>query len=258
MWMAGNLSTPGAGVGARLFAVLAAFDATHRALTLTELSGRAALPLSTTHRLAAELVELGGLDRRGDRYVIGRRLWDIGLLAPVQTELRHVAAPFLQDLYAATHATVHLAERDGTAAVYLDRISGNASVPVVSRVGGRLPLYATGVGKVLLAWAPESVQREVLGSLERITPYTVTQPGRLAEQLARARRDGYAETVEEMSPGACSVAVPVHLTGGAGSRSSVVAALGLVVPDLRRVRPRLVAALRVAAAGITRSLSTSD
>ncbi|RBM17715.1 IclR family transcriptional regulator [Prauserella sp. PE36] len=248
--MAGNVGTPGASVASRTFALLGAFDVEHRSLTLTVLAARADLPLSTTHRLAAELVGLGALDRCGDSYVVGRRLWDLGLLAPVQAELRQVVAPFLQDLYAATHATVHLAEREGTEALYLDRIAGNASVPVVSRVGGRLPLHATGVGKVLLAWAPEPVQAEVLGSLTRITPYTITQPGRLREQHARTRREGFAQTVEEMSAGACSLAVPIR------AGDDVVAAVGLVVPDLRRHRPRLLSALQVTAAGIGRMLST--
>jgi DNA-binding IclR family transcriptional regulator len=63
-----------------------------------------------------------------------------------------------------------------------------------------------GVGKVLLAYAPEEVQREALGQLTRITPYTLTQPGLLRAQLSRVRTDGYATTTEEMSLGACSVA----------------------------------------------------
>ena len=86
------------------------------------------------------------------------------LLAPVQGELREVAAPFLQDLYAATGDTVHLAVREGNRALYVERLSGKASVPVVSQVGGRLPLHTTGVGKVLLAHAPPDVVRQVLGS----------------------------------------------------------------------------------------------
>ena len=110
----------------------------------------------------------GLLERRDDAtYVVGRRLWDLGLLAPVQTGLREVAAPFLQDLQAVTRATVHLAERDGDRALYLDRLSGVASVPVVSRVGSRLPLHATGVGKVLLAHAPPDVQARVLAEPEQ-------------------------------------------------------------------------------------------
>ena len=95
---------------------------------------------------------------------MGRRLWDVGLLAPAQTGLRQVASPYLHDLYGATLATVHLAVRDGTEVLYLDRLSGNASVPVVSDIGSRLPMHATGVGKVLLAHAPPAVQAEVLAA----------------------------------------------------------------------------------------------
>jgi DNA-binding IclR family transcriptional regulator len=236
-------------VTSRALALLGAFDEQHRRLNLTTMARRAEVPVPTAHRLAAELVEWGALSRRsnGD-YMIGRRLWDLGLLAPLQTGLRQVAEPFLHDIYAATLATVHLAVRDGCEVLYLDRLSGHTSVPIVSRVGSRLPLHATGVGKVLLAYAPEDVQRTVLGSLTRVTPYTVTQPGLLRAQLARVRVDGFATTTEEMSLGACSVAVPISHAG------EVVAALGIVVPSLRRDRARLTAALQVAAQGVSRML----
>ena len=73
--MAGNTGAPGQSVAARTLAVLAAFDRTHRALTLTEIAERADLPVPTTHRLARELESWGALTRRPDtRYVIGRRL----------------------------------------------------------------------------------------------------------------------------------------------------------------------------------------
>ncbi len=247
--MAGG-STPGASLVARTLAVLGAYDQRHRALTLTELAARADLPVPTALRIARQLVAGGALERRGDgRYVVGRRMWDLGLLAPVQTNLRETAAPFLQDLQAATRATVHLAERDDDQALYLDRLSGRASVPVVSRTGTRLPLHATGVGKVLLAHAPQDVEARVLSRLSRVTPYTITSRTVLAAQLARVRRDDFATTSEEMTLGACSVAVPVRDADG-----EVVAALGIVVASLKRDRSRLVAALRVAAEGIGREL----
>jgi DNA-binding IclR family transcriptional regulator len=249
--MAGNSSTPGVSVATKVFSLLDAFDAQHRSLTLSELARRANLPPPTAHRLAGELVGWGALVRRpSGEYVVGRKLWDLGLLAPVNAGLREVASPFLNDLHAATLATVHLAVRDGHEVLYVDRLSGHASVPVVSQIGSRLPLHATGVGKALLAHAPEQVQNAVLAHLVRVTPYTVTQPGRLREQLRRVHSEGFAQTSEEMSLGACSVAVPIR-RGGDGA---VAAALGIVVPDLKRDRPRLVAALSVAAQGIGRSL----
>ncbi len=251
--MAGGTSTPGASVTSRALALVGAFDESHRRLTLTDLAERAGLPLPTAHRLVAELVGWGALARTSSgEYVVGRRLWDIGLLAPVRAGLVESASPYLHDLYGATLATVHLAVRDGHEVLYLDRLRGNASVPVVSTVGSRLPMHATGVGKVLLAHAPADVRAWVLSSLAergaRVTPYTITQPGRLRRQLAQVLRDDYATTVEEMSLGACSVGVPIRRQG------EVIAALGIVVPSLKRDRPRLVAALAVASRGITRAL----
>ena len=236
--MAGNTSSPGTTVVSRALALLFAFDERHPRLTLSQAAERAGLPLATAHRLVGELVSGGALVKRPDgHYVVGRRLWRVGLLAPAETGLREVAAPFLNDLHAATRATLHLAVRDRHEVLYLELLSGRTSVPVVSTVGTRLPMHTTGVGKVLLAHAPTDVVEQVLANLTRVTPYSVT-------------RDGWATTVEEMTLGACSVAVPVR----AGVDGPVVAAVGIVVPSLKRGRDRLVTALQVAAQGMSRSL----
>src|SRR3954464_11296142 len=208
--MAGRSATPGRSVTSRALAILDAFGATSPRLSLSEIAERSGTPLTTAHRLLAELTGWGALARRPDgRYEIGHKLWDLGLLAPVQLELRQVAAPFLMDVHTAIRDTVHLAVRDGMSALYVERVSGRESVPVVSTVGSRLPLHATGVGKVLLAAAPAEVQEEVLRSLTRQTGNTVWAPGRLRRELTEVRRRRYARTSEEMSPGAASLAVPV-------------------------------------------------
>ncbi|MFJ2754323.1 IclR family transcriptional regulator [Nocardioides sp. NPDC087217] len=233
----------------RALAILSAFDEQHRSMSLSDIAARADLPLATTHRLLGELFRWGALERLpSGEYVIGRKIWDIGHLAPAETGLRQVAEPFLHDLYGATLATVHLAVREEFEVVYLDRLRGNQSVPVVSKVGGRLPLHTTGVGKVLLAHAPVEVQDTVLGALTPITPYTITQPGVLRRQLRQVLDKGYATTREEMSLGACSIAVPIH------HREEVIASLGLVVPTLKGSEQRLYGALRVAAQSIGRRL----
>jgi len=246
--VAGNSATPGASVTSRALGLLACFDDEHRRLTLSELAERSGLPLPTAHRLVAELAGWGALDRSSTgHYVVGRRIWDLGLLAPVQAGLVEAASPFLHDLYGATLATVHLAVRDGQEVLYLDRLRGNASVPVVSTIGSRLPLHTTGVGKVLLAHAPPEVQQAALERLVRVTPYTITQPVQLRRQLDRVLVDGWASTSEEMSLGACSVAVPIR------RGDDVVAALGVVVASLQRDRRRLQTALDVAARGVGRA-----
>jgi DNA-binding IclR family transcriptional regulator len=110
-------------------------------------------------------------------------------------------------------------------------------------------MHTTGVGKVLLAHAPDEVRREAFQQLTRVTPYSIVQPGQLRAELDRVRRDGYAQTHEEMSLGACSVAVPILAPDG-----TVVASLGIVVANLKRDRPRLLAALQVAAQGVSRNI----
>src|SRR3954469_10634546 len=223
-------------------------------LSLSEIADRSGMPLTTVHRLLAELTAWGALVRRDDgRYEIGRKLWDLGLLAPVQLELRQVAAPFLLDVHTATRDTVHLAVREGTRALYVERISGRESVPVVSQVGSRLPLHATGVGKVLLAAAPAEVAEEVLRAPTRETRHTVVDPGRLRRELAEIRRRGFARTAEEMSLGTLSVAVPIPVERSSGT--VVAGALGIVVPLARRDTTRLVPVLEVAARGVGRELA---
>lgn len=252
--MAGRSATPGRSVTSRALALLDAFDATSPRLTLSELADRSATPLTTAHRLVADLADWGALVRRSDgRYEVGRKLWDLGLLAPVQLELRQVAAPFLMDVHTTIRDTVHLAVREDLCALYVERVSGRESVPVVSQVGSRLPLHATGVGKVLLAAAPDEVVEQALRSLTRITRHTVVEPVRMRRELLEVRRRGYARTDGEMSLGAASLALPVQVERREGPVT--VAALGIVVPPHRRDLARLVPVLEVAARGIGRELA---
>ena len=240
-------------VTSRAMAVLHAFDARHDRLGLSEISRRSGLSLTTTHRLVGALTAHEALERRADgRYVIGRWIWELGLLAPVQHELRAVARPFLQDLYDATRENAHLAVLDGTEVLYVEHLSGRASVPLLSTAGSRLPLHATGVGKVLLAHAPQDLQETVLTHLPAMTPRTIVGAARLRRELAEVRRRGYATTAEEMSLRTFSVAAPVM-----DIERVVVAAVGVVTTTARRDLQRLAPAVLVAAAGVSRSLGRS-
>ena len=176
--------TPGASVASRALALLGAFD--ERAPRAdADRAGRPGRPAAADRAPAGR--RAGRLGRPGPgaagEYVVGRRLWDLGLLAPVQTGLRQVASPFLHDIYARDpgHRAPRGARRHRGA---LPRPARRARLGAGGQpVGSRLPLHATGVGKVLLAHAPAEVQAAVLADLPRITPYTVTQPGLLRRQL---------------------------------------------------------------------------
>src|SRR5690242_21739862 len=90
-------------VTARAFGVLEAFTPTAPTLTLSEIARRAGLPLTTAHRLVAELRRAGALERDADgTYRIGLRLWGVASLAPRGVPVGEAALPFLEDLYEVT------------------------------------------------------------------------------------------------------------------------------------------------------------
>src|SRR5680860_1129051 len=185
-------------VAARIFAILDAFAApagvTSLSLTLTVIAQRAGLPLSTTHRLVAELVQWGGLTKQENgQYSLGIKLWELGVQMPTARNLRTIALPYLEDLYESTREHVHLAILDGRDALYLEKLSGHHAVRLISRVGSRLPLHSTGVGLVLLAYAPTDVVQDYLSvPLQRFLPRTVTSPDEVRKRLAAIRVLGVA------------------------------------------------------------------
>jgi len=252
--VAGRTGQPGQSVAARMLRILDAFDLAHPRLTLSEISHRSGLPLATAHRLIKELVAWHGLSRCDDgRYEVGLRLWEVGLLGPLHTRLREVALPFLQTLYEATRENVHLAVRAGDDALYVEKLAGHRSVPIVSRIGGRLPLHATGVGKALLAHETDDFRRGYLSkALARPTPYTLIEPGRLNADLEQTVQRGYAVTREEMTLGTCSVAAPILDVAG-----QPVAAVAVVVHSVRVEPAKLAPPIRLAAEGIAARLDAT-
>ncbi|WP_460801972.1 IclR family transcriptional regulator [Microbacterium sp. GXF6406] len=246
--MAGRTSQPGQSVTGRVLMILELFERSLAARSLSEISTETGLPLSTTHRLVGELESWGALQRDANgRYQIGLRLWELGQHAGRQ--VREIARPLLQDLFTLTQETVHIAVRERAEALYIDRVYGTRRVPQASRVGGRLPLHATAVGKVLLAFEEPWVREAIISRpLESRTPLTHVDPDALRAELAVVRTRSFATTVDETRIGATSIAVPVFQNGLVG------AALGLVTTtDAATSIERHLPALR----GIARRIEAS-
>jgi len=234
----------------RGIAVLACFSVRFRSLTLSELSAKSKLPMSSTHRVVAELVTGGFLVRGNDkRYRIGTRLWSIAQLAPVSEQLRERALPPLARLYEETGENITLAVLDRGQALYVDRLVGERTIPSVARAGGHLPLHTTGVGKVLLAYqTKENIEKYLSRPLQRPTPYSIADPVRLLAELTEVRAQGYSVTRQEMTAGSGSVAVPIMRGGRA------IAAVGVVSHLAKLDVNRLVATLSAAANTIAHEL----
>jgi DNA-binding IclR family transcriptional regulator len=236
----------------RLLAVLDAFGPQHAALSLSEISRRAGLSLSTAHRLVCELAKWGALERGpGGRYFIGLRMLELAALSPRGLGLREAAFPYLDELHHRTRGNVHLGVRDGMEVVYVETIRACATHPTNGRIGDRWPMHATGTGLVLLALADRDLQERVLQSpLERFTPLTVTDPAQLRRQLAQIRQVGFAVARGQITLPDMVVAVPVYDQFG-----GVAAALSVVV-ETERAQPQALASMLLgASSAITRMLA---
>ena len=225
-------------VTSRALSILATFETSAGPLSVARIAARAKLPLSTTYRLVHELEAWGGLEKTASgKYQVGMRIWELGQLAG--RRLRDRAHPFLQDLFDLTHENVHMAVREGTQTLYTDKIYGSKKVPLISRVGGRLPMHATAVGRVLLAAQPDwFVDAYLERELESPTPHTVTDPAILRDEIAKVRSNGHSVTIEQMRVGQFSLALPVVV------HAETIAAVGLVldkskVTETRRLLPLL-------------------
>jgi DNA-binding IclR family transcriptional regulator len=233
--------------------ILQAFRRSEGILRFSEIVARTGMPKSTTHRLIKALVELELLAEHSEGFTIGMAAFEIGDLVPVRGELRDAAVPYMRDLFQGTSKAVHLGVRDGFEVVYVEKFGSGHEADFPSRVGGRLPLNCTAVGKVLLAYAAPVVIEEVLSRpMRRLTPRSITDPKVLRSQLADTRRCGFATECEEATLGGACVAAPITVRGYVRAAISVSVAADEFEPH------RLSAAVKTAAAGITRELAAYD
>lgn len=194
----------------RMFDVLELLVGHREGMTVTEISRRLELPISSVHNMlqrlvASDLVVMSA----GPRYSVGGRLVRLGIRVVDGLEIRSVARKPLQELARTIDDDVYLAVRLGLRVVYVDRIQGSRAISVDIRLGQDLSLHATAVGKLFSAYDERCRRRALASSLPRLTPHTITDPVKLEGELDRIKVAGYALSSEEGAMGIGGVAVPV-------------------------------------------------
>lgn len=207
---------------------------------------------STAHRLLQLLDRRGYLrSSQGAGYSLGPVLIDLGFHALYQSPVPVVARPVLDDLVSRYHDTVHLAVEDGGKVLYVDKISGSRGAEMRSRVGYRMPLSRTGIGKALLLDEPERWAAVFDEDHAGAQPPEGTRD-RYLQQMRSYAVQGATLDLEENEPGIRCVAAPVR--DGSGS---IVAAISISAtnPYMPADRMRaLVPVMQQAAAVISKKL----
>jgi len=218
--------------------------------TLSELAEYTGLPVSTTHRLATELTEWQLLERLDDRrFRPGPSLRTLGGHSSSATSIRDLGAPVLEDLSLATGANTRLGMLNELSSVRYIHKSHSQPVSQFSPAA-TLPIHATAMGKVLLAFSPADLIDTFLArTLRAYTPHTVTDPERLRWILRSTRARRMALSHRELQLNHVAVAAPVFGVGG-----HIVASLELMIDDVSTDLNPALPALIVAAGGLSREL----
>lgn len=187
---------------------------------LMEISQVVGTSRSTTHRLASCLVQERFLRFTANAgYVLGPKLIELGFQAREEVSLAVAARPYLEQLAEQSGDTIHLALRDADDVLYLDKIPGKRGLEMRSRVGHRMPLATTGVGKALMLEMPESdwkyfYQKSTVatsvGAAKLVPKHSWTE---FRDRMRQYAEGGYAFDLEDNEPSIRCVSAPIYDAG---------------------------------------------
>lgn len=213
---------------AQAFALLDELATRRDGLRLSDLVRELGLPKSTVHRVLGTLHDLGVVAKEGDgRFVLGARM------AVYSRPARHVYTGLIAPFYMVAERirdkhdeTIQLGVLSGAEVTFVAFVETTQPVRLFTRVGRRLPAYASASGKAILAFRDEAALRRVIDAgLHPITPVTISDEKQLRAELAEVRRSGGAREVEETSRNLSCFSAPVL-----DSDNAAVAAITACVP----------------------------
>ncbi|RAO46005.1 IclR family transcriptional regulator [Micromonospora saelicesensis] len=201
-------------------------------LSLTEAADVLGVHKSTALRILQTLESARFVRRTGaGTYVLGSGLIELSELALGSMDLRQPAAAHLRALQRATGHTVHLAQLTGDEIIYIDKVDSPAfdAVKLPSRVGRAVSIYASAVGKTILAYLPRQERDRLLSHVvfEKFTDTTFTDHDALEAELARIHDCGWAVDNGEHDAYVMCVAAPIR-----DSRGQVIAAASITAIEV--------------------------
>jgi DNA-binding IclR family transcriptional regulator len=180
-------------------------------LGTNEIARRTGMTPSTVSRQLGTLAASGLVERVATtgRYRLGLRIVHLANALLARLDVRTVARPHLEELVRQTGETATLSVPGEEDAITIDYISGAHQIQPVSRLGRPSIAHATSAGKVMLAFSGRSLPA---GPLRAFTPRTITDSRKLVLEIARVRKQGWAQAIEE--PGLSAIAAPIRSSRG--------------------------------------------
>ena len=240
----------------RGLAVIRTFSAGSPDQTVAEVARRTGLPRATARRILLTLEELGYARSRDGRFELTSRVLDLSHAYLSSLSIPAVALPFMEAFVERVNESSSVAVLDDTEIVYVARVPTKRIMTVSIGLGTRFPAYQTSMGRVLLAELEKERVRDIFrrSDRSRTTEHTVTDLEELLEQLAEARRQGWAMVDQELEIGLRSLATPLR-----GESGAVLAAVNVSThvarTDLEELREVFLPALLEMASAISEELA---
>src|SRR5229473_3176798 len=181
---------------------------------LSDLAVRTGLSPSTVHRLLATLEKrrFVQFDRYESKWHVGAQSFAVGATFARRRNFVAQAMPYLRKLRDQTRETANLAVVDDEAIIVLTRMESREIMRSLTKVGGRVAMVASGVGKAVLATYSDDDVSAIIRrqGMPRLTEKSIVRPSDLFKELAKVRRDGYAIDDEEACMGLRCIAAVVY------------------------------------------------
>jgi IclR family transcriptional regulator, acetate operon repressor len=181
---------------------------------LSDLAERTGLSTSTAHRLLTTLEKrrFVQFDRSQSKWHVGARSFTVGATFARRRNFTAQAVPYLRRLRDLTRETANLAVVDDEFIVVLTRMDSREIMRSLTKVGGRVAMVASGVGKAVLATYSDQDVSAIIRhhGMPRLTEKSIVRPGDLFRELAAIRRQGYAVDDEEACMGLRCIAAVVY------------------------------------------------
>jgi DNA-binding IclR family transcriptional regulator len=240
----------------RLLDILEVFLGKEGELGIVEISKLSNVNTTTAYRIAADLVKRGYLKQKEKRgkYSLGIKLLEFHAAIQRNLKIGELAQPFLQNLSKLSGEYTEIAILESFTAVTIAQAEVDQNLRILNLVGERLPLHATSLGKVLLAYMNAADRKGFYtkGNLGRFTDSTITDVNRLEQEIDIIKKQGFAIDNEEYGLGVWAVAAPVY-----GQNGFPVASLAIAAPSARTSkakRKELTVMVQVSSLEISREL----
>ena len=201
-------------------------------LTLTDVAQRVQLAPSTAHRLLSTLEKMGYVYQAGDlgRWYVGLQAFTVGTSFLANRDFIAKSHPYMRRLMEQSGETANLGILDGTDAVFIDQVQCREMMRTIVKLGSRVPLHASGVGKAIFAAMPDDEIEAILKvkGLPRITANTITSPETMWAAIRVIRQRGWSFDDEEHALSTRCVAAPIY-----NEHAEVLGAISLAGPSSR-------------------------